>query len=160
MSAAAAQDRVLGIDVSGPKLALGYYGADGNLDWATFACQRRGPSRLVYWRQAIHDRPHLFDDVVTVIVEIPWAAARSSWTLLSIAGVVVEACAATCGAPVMEMSTGTWKKLSVGHGNAMKPQVLEHAQKLGYTGTDQDVADALCMAQAGWKRYEDRRQAA
>jgi Holliday junction resolvasome RuvABC endonuclease subunit len=85
----------------------------------------------------------------------------SSFVLLSIAGVLMEAAQeAFPGAVVLDMPTQSWKRDSVGHGNASKAEVLEHAHGLGLIGNDQDVADALAMAQAGFESWARRTESA
>jgi Holliday junction resolvasome RuvABC endonuclease subunit len=43
----------------------------------------------------------------------------------------------------------TWKKHALGKGNAKKPEIMEWARTIGYTGKSQDEADALGIARAG-----------
>jgi hypothetical protein len=154
-------DKVLGIDPHANHLAFGWIDETGAID--TFDLSYDGPPgarRLVYWREAIFDRPWLLDDVVVVVVEIPWARDKSSFILLSVAGVVIEVCQALTDAPVMEMPTSKWKGTSVGKGNATKDECMEYARTLGYDGDSQDAADALCMSAAGWSLYRKRTPAA
>lgn len=154
-------DRVLGIDVATEKLAFGWLDEDGQVESHTFTLPPRIPAnhRLCEWRSYLTDRGMwLLDEVVTVVVEIPWSM-RPSFFLLGTAAVTVEALSAFDGPPVIALTTGDWKCQSVGVGNASKAQTLAHAQGLGYDGGDGDVADAVCMAQAGWKLYARRRAA-
>ena len=50
--------------------------------------------------------------------------------------------------------TKDWKKRSVGNGAAKKDAVMWWARQDGYTGLDQDEADAYCIAVAGRKLLE------
>lgn len=95
-------------------------------------------------------------EVAVIVVEIPWAnpSSGSSFQLLASAGVILEASQhAHPGAVVLERPTQSWKKLSVGNGNASKTDCLDHAVALGWNGRDSDIADALCMAQAAWHEW-------
>lgn len=117
-----------------------------------------GPRRLVEIRLACHALSvSRLGSTACCLVEIPWAPRDDSFALLSIAGVVLEAVQA--GAPhaaVMEATTAQWKAWSVGRGNASHDEYRAHAAALGYDGRDEDIAAALCMAQAAWNRYERR----
>jgi Holliday junction resolvasome RuvABC endonuclease subunit len=114
----------------------------------------RGARRLVHARNVLAAHLAEHRDVAVVAVEIPWGGARSSFVLLSLAGVILEAAqTAHPGAVVLELTTGEWKRETVGHGAATKEAVLEHAHGIGLVGDDQDAADALCMAQAAFERW-------
>lgn len=149
----------LGIDVSTKKLAIAGLREDGSithhvlmLDPNRRGAQRLREARTTAW--AVLDGYRL-QDVCAVVVEIPWAANKSSFALLSVAGVVMEAAqAALPNAVVLDVPTPTWKSETVGHGNATKLEVLDHVRGLGYGGADQDVADALCMAEVAWNRFK------
>jgi Holliday junction resolvasome RuvABC endonuclease subunit len=43
----------------------------------------------------------------------------------------------------------SWKKAAFGNGALKKPELMERAKALGYTGVSQDEADALGIARAG-----------
>lgn len=53
------------------------------------------------------------------------------------------------GIPVWTMPSGTWKRRTVGRGNATKPQVRAWVQALGVAARSQDEADAVAIACAG-----------
>lgn len=173
-------DRVLGIDPAGGKIALAHVDEDGFYlkHWVLTTKAASGPQRLAWWRKVIlAGRHEFFEDVVCVVVEVPWFGGnKSSWTLLSTAAVAVEACAAATQVPVFDLTTGTWKKQSVGHGNAGKAETLRQAKGLGMPldcpschgegksceskHDAHDVADALCMAQTGARMYARSLEAA
>ena len=50
---------------------------------------------------------------------------------------------------VFTLPVPTWKKHSVGKGNATKAEVMQWANAHGYEGNHQDAADAWCIAHAG-----------
>jgi Holliday junction resolvasome RuvABC endonuclease subunit len=146
----------LGADVSTKKIALAALRDDGTFKLHNIAViDARGARRLMQVRAAVRVAVMgRFPETAVAAVEIPWAASASSFSLLAIAAVTLEAIqAAVPGAVVLDVPTQTWKKDSVGHGNASKADVLAHAQGLGYQGDDQDSADALCMAQGAWERW-------
>lgn len=147
----------LGIDVSTTKLAIAGVREDGSLTWHALPLNpdNRGARRLRAAREAgwaICDSYR--KEASAVVVEIPWASGKSSFSLLAIAAVVMEAAqAAIPNAVVMDVPTPTWKLETVGHGNATKAEVMAHVRGLGYEGDDQDVADALAMAQCAGERW-------
>lgn len=149
----------LGIDVSSTKIAIGGIREDGSIVYHAAALPLgRGARRLLTGLEATQTVLHPYRATAAVIVvEIPWASGSSSFALLSMAGVALAGAQRTCpGAIVTDCPTPTWKLESVGRGNATKADVMAHAHALGYTGVDQDVADAVCMAQCGWARWEHR----
>lgn len=149
-------DRILGIDPAGDHLAFAALYADGRIasTHEIRTKERPGPNRLAFWREEIYaGRWSLLKDTLAVVVEIPWGP-RPHFGLLSTAAVIIEACAAASLVPVLTLTTSDWKKRSVGVGNASKAAVMEHARRaFGYSGASQDLADALCMAEAGWQMY-------
>lgn len=54
------------------------------------------------------------------------------------------------------IDNGTWKKGTIGNGRATKEEIAEYAQRIvGLTGDwPQDVYDAACIAQYGWRVVE------
>jgi Holliday junction resolvasome RuvABC endonuclease subunit len=150
-----------GIDVSSQKgIAFAWLDAGGNITYRKLHTdlELRGARRLVQIRAASTALAvRQMGNTGCCLVEIPWAARDDSFVLLSITGVVLEAVQA--GAPhlaVMEVPTAQWKRWSVGKGNASKDEYRRHALNLGYEGNDEDIAAAVCMAQAAWNRYERR----
>lgn len=143
----------LGIDVSASKLAFASLGENGEVrHFRHFVLPGiAGARRLAACRlgtTTVIERH--FPDACVVIVENPWPGH----VLLSIGAVVLEAAqAALPGAVVMDVQAATWKLDSLGNGRASKAAGMEHALALGLLVEDQDCADALCMAQAGWHRW-------
>lgn len=156
----------LGIDPSSKRLAFAALKDDGDIAHHVVVIpdELRGAQRLHSIRRVTVESLQGYGMPVVIVVEIPWAnpkAGGSSFVLLSIAGVLMEAAQEACPyAVVLDMPTQVWKRDSVGNGNASKADVLTHAQALGMVGTDQDVADALCMAQAGWGAWSRRTETA
>jgi Holliday junction resolvasome RuvABC endonuclease subunit len=164
----------LGIDVSTRKIAVAALPEPGKTftldaplrhDALDIPTGLAGARRLNQIRMRTYSHiSRMYQHAAVIVIEIPWARADSSFALLSAAGVVMEAAqAAVVGAVVKEVPTPTWKAHSVGHGGANKSQVMDYARTLGYDGDDQDIADALAMAAAGWdfwRRDVDRAEAA
>lgn len=146
----------LGVDVSTNKIALVALDTEGDLKAYNVPVMpgQHGAVRLRQVRAAVRAALQgRFPTVHAAMVEIPWAKRGSSFALLSIAGVCLEAVQSVHhGAVVFDVPTQTWKLESVGHGNATKAQVAEHARGLGLLGDDQDQADACCLAQAALER--------
>ncbi len=69
--------------------------------------------------------------------------------LAYVAGVVQAALFETLACPVWTIPSGTWKKRTVGVGNATKAQVRGWTDALGVEVNDQDEADAVAIACAG-----------
>lgn len=150
---------VLGIDVATTKLALAWLDTDHNPTWHTHTTPKGldANQRLSYWQAYLTKYgPSFLDEVVTVVVEVPWAPSRNDFHLLGTAAVVVAALCVAQGPPVLELNAGQWKTRCGLAGNAGKPETLAFARSLGYAGVDGDVADALGCAAAGWSLYERR----
>ena len=148
----------LGIDPSSKRVAVAGLDENGSVSHQVFRIpdDLRGARRLRYIRILLEVELRQWTQVAVVVVEIPWANSSSSFVLLSSAGVLMESAqAAHHGAVVLDLTTNSWKRDSVGKGNATKDEVMAHAFGLGLDVEDQDVADALCMAQAGWVRWHD-----
>lgn len=146
-----------GIDVSTSLIVLAGLDEHGDISHCCLALDTtlRGAHRFAAAREVMFSVPQL--NVDAVIVEIPWAGNSSSFALLGLAAIAAEAIqVCNPGAIVMDVPTSTWKLESVGHGNATKGEVMDHAKGLGYTGDSQDVADALCMAQVALNRLIDK----
>jgi Holliday junction resolvasome RuvABC endonuclease subunit len=80
-----------------------------------------------------------------VIYETPFARGRDATrTLWGIAG-VIEAAATNASIACVDASTPTIKKFAGGHGRASKEDMIAAAQKLGYQGTNEHEADAVCL---------------
>jgi Holliday junction resolvasome RuvABC endonuclease subunit len=160
----------LGIDPSSRRIAVAALKDNGDIaHHVQIIPDLRGARRLHFIRRVIVESLQGYGQPAVVVVEIPWAPPTrkrkdgktvqggSSFVLLSIAGVLMEAAQeAFPGAVVLDMPTQSWKRDSVGRGNASIPEYVEHAQGLGMVGDDIDVAAALCMAQAGFESWARR----
>jgi Holliday junction resolvasome RuvABC endonuclease subunit len=148
----------IGIDVSTRKLAVAGIREDGGI--ATHALElsptARGARRLVGARTTAHAVLSSYaNDCAACVIENP-LNRRANMQLLGVAFVVIEAAqAAMPGAVVMDAHVGVWKReaLGDGFGGADKALVMAHARGLGYEGDDQDLADALAMADCAWGRW-------
>lgn len=143
----------IGVDVSTKRLAFAGIREDGSLALHALELDhtRRGARRLTEARSVAYAVLCGYAvDCCTVMVEEP---ARGD--INRIAVVVSEAAqAAIPRAVVWTVRPQTWKFAAVGHGGAPKQDCLAYAQIRGYVGADQDLADALCMAAAAWKRWD------
>jgi hypothetical protein len=107
-----------------------------------------------------------WSDVAVITVETPMAVRGQQAGMISLLqcqGVLLEAAQhAHPGAVVLDSPPPTWKKWSVGSGNASKAEYIAHAQGLGLDSDDEDLAAAVCLAQSGLERFlrETARQAA
>lgn len=148
----------LGIDISTRKIAVVGITERGDLHTHAIGVPagRTGAQRLCVMRTVLASslKAERWQDTCVALVEIPWAAGSSSFALLSATGVVLETVQAQFpGAIVMDVPTPSWKRETVGHGMAPKQDCMTYAQGIGYDGTDQDLADAACMASAAWGRW-------
>lgn len=71
-------------------------------------------------------------------------------------GVIQAALFETLRCPVWTIPSGTWKKRSVGVGNASKQQVAAWVEGLRIDAKDQDESDAIAIAYAGRRMFETR----
>lgn len=147
-------DQVLGIDVATSKLALAWIDAEGHTSHVVLrAPDHLDANRRLAWHHhhLAQMRRFLLERVVAVVVEVPWAPSRNDFHLLGTAAVVIAALCVPGGPPVLELTAGQWKVRCGLAGNAGKAEVLAFARDvLGYEFADQDVADALAIAHAGW----------
>lgn len=82
-----------------------------------------------------------------VMVEQPIAAGKMNPHLLWACGVVSAALAsALADVSVWHVGVSSWKKATVGRGNATKEEVREWAAAQGHPHLPQDQADALAIA--------------
>ncbi len=156
----------LGVDISTKKIAIagirrgvkGFTLVTRSLDLSPDA---RGARRLVGARMIAYASLGGHNtEAAIIVVEAPINKAQN-YELLAIANVVEEAAQSACqGAVVMSCPPATWKLAVLGRGNATKDDALAFAHGLGYVGDDDDIADALCLAQLGWNRWDTRRAAA
>ena len=143
-------DWVWGVDVSTRRVAVGKFSSKKTVRWESrdIPQDARGAQRLARIRRATVDlcqqpvglQPRL------VLVEDANVGAAANKPLLQAVAVVFEAVFATLRCEVREVPVGTWKKATIGRGNAQKPEVMAFARGLGYTGDLQDEADALVIA--------------
>jgi Holliday junction resolvasome RuvABC endonuclease subunit len=78
------------------------------------------------------------------------AASRSLW---GTAG-VLEAVVSEMGLPVVDANLREIKKFAAGDGNAPKSAMIVSAKKWGYSGTNDNEADAICILNYGKKFLE------
>jgi Holliday junction resolvasome RuvABC endonuclease subunit len=146
----------LGIDISTRRIAIGGIRDDNTLVTKMLELNpaARGARRLVGARMTAHAAlgAHAGEALV-IVVERP-NHRSNGMALLGLAFCVIEAAQAACpGAIVMDCPPSTWKAQVLGHGHADKQAALAFAADLGHETNDDDVADALCLAEYGWARW-------
>jgi hypothetical protein len=157
----------VGIDPALAKpTAIAALDEQGNIRTRTVIGIGAGARRLLMIRSVALPFLRTFNDVAVITVETPMAVRGQQAGMISLLqcqGVLLEAAQhAHPGAVVLDSPPPTWKKWSVGNGNASKAEYIAHAQGLGLDSDDEDLAAAVCMAQAGLERFlrETARQAA
>lgn len=73
-----------------------------------------------------------------------------------VVGVIQAALFETLACPVWTITSGAWKKRTVGMGNATKPQVQAWVDALGLSFRDEHQADAIAIAAAGRAMFSAR----
>lgn len=148
-----------GVDVSTTRIAIGAIADDGawwtmHRDIEEKGARADGVRLAALWSltraMASEQPPHLRPDVV--IVENPMTR-HNHFYLVASAGVAIHALHSTLYRPVLELGIQKWKKEVVGNGNASKEAITAFAAEVGYLGSVQDEADALCIAHAGLTRF-------
>lgn len=148
-------DHVWGIDVSTLQTDVATVRRDGR--WETHVWdwpKSPGAERLDWIRRSVvlaADRLALEYPPMAVFIEQPMGRHPSPPLVMAagaVAGAVYGALRDVYAHPVMVefANISDWKKEAVGHSNASKEQVLRWARSLGYTGLEQDPADALGVA--------------
>lgn len=140
----------VGIDPASRAAGLATMREDGSLQHTTILVRATElPDRLVELRARVRTWLTPVADVGAWCCVIEQPGVRfATPTLLAAYGVCVEAARSVLRCPVMTPSSAQWKKLALGNGAAKKHDVMAAAHLLGYTGGDQDAADAICMADA------------
>jgi Holliday junction resolvasome RuvABC endonuclease subunit len=80
-----------------------------------------------------------------VVYETPFARGRDATRCGWGSAGVIEAAASLAGLPVLDISVATIKKFATGSGNAPKSEMIAAAQRLGYDGANEHIADAWCL---------------
>ena len=80
-----------------------------------------------------------------VVYETPFARGRDPTRSLWGYAALIEAIASRYKLPVMDVATPTIKKSATGHGKASKYEMIFAAQRMGYTGRNEHMADAVCL---------------
>ena len=148
----------LGIDGALTKpIAIASLDDRGDIRTRTVPVPKRvnGAARLAAIRSGMCVVLSQFEDVAVVVVETPFGRQSVGLTnSLQAQGVILEAAQATHpGAVVMDLSPTGWKTWSVGFGTASKDAYIAHAQALGLDADDEDLASAVCQAQAGMELW-------
>ena len=80
-----------------------------------------------------------------VVFETPFARGRAATRSLWGQAGVLEACVSELNLPVVDVAVPTIKKYACGYGKAAKNDMIAAAQRMGYTGTNDNEADAFCL---------------
>jgi Holliday junction resolvasome RuvABC endonuclease subunit len=108
-------------------------------------------------------------EIQAVYIEQPWLSPRSGTKSAYNAGRAVQAAQSEVErrwpwAPIEYLQPAEWKLLAGLKGNATKPQIMDQAWRvlsldrgdfMAGVVVEQDAADALLIAVAGWHRNED-----
>lgn len=93
---------------------------------------------------------------VVMIEDYAFGASSAYAHEIGALGGVVRAGLAVVGVPFAVVKPTTLKKFATGTGNAKKAAVVAEAiRRLGYTGSDDNEADALWLRQIGLHLYQD-----
>lgn len=85
-----------------------------------------------------------------IYVESPVQYGRTGEAMNFFAtGVIISALAFY--APVYTIAPSSWKKVAIGQGDATKARIVHWARELGLNPSNQDEADAVGIAVAGWR---------
>lgn len=152
----------IGIDPGSRSIGLAAINDDGELRHQAYHVGGEVPDRLVRirryvrrWVQALAD-----EGVWNVVIEQPGTRFGGA-VLLGSFGVILEATRSVLPRTVVhELTSASWKRIALGDGAAKKPDVMKRARELGYTGSWQDVADAVCIAEAARVLAEQAKEAA
>lgn len=142
----------IGIDPSSRHVGLAALHEHGTLTHQALHATGDLPDRLVWLRQEIRRwlTPIADQGVMCAIVENPGIVSRQRGYEAKLAGygVCLEAARSMLACPVLDLRSGEWKSHVLASGAAKKDDVMAGARLLGYTGGSQDVADAVCIADA------------
>ena len=139
----------VGIDPGSRAAGLAAMHEDGSLRHITFHENGELPDRLVRLRANVRSWLAPFADIGCwcCVIEQPGTRFGGA-TLLASYGVCVEAARSVLQCPVLTLPSAQWKREALGNGAAKKTDVMDAARLLGYRFSDQDSADAICMADA------------
>jgi hypothetical protein len=162
----ASVDWFWGVDVSTFQLSMGVWGAHGGLTWRTETIRTKsGPGQLDFpaFLPAAHDaamrligaaHPNMPPTVVSI--EMP-VGPHVKPTLTATWGVTVEVFAATLPAVVVwTPKTPEWRKTFGIENKTPKAELVTIAQGVGYTGEDDNEAEACLIAIAASLSYARR----
>lgn len=151
-----------GVDVSTKRIAIASIDHEDKVwsDSVDVPAGLTGARRLVAVRRTAHMAGWRVGQLCAggpsaILVEDPTFGGRTNPPLIQAVGVTLEALAFDYVCPVLEIPVGTWKKESVGRGNAQKGEVMEFALSLGADPKNQDEADAVGIAVAAMRRLTD-----
>lgn len=151
----------VGIDPGSRAAGLATMREDGSLRHITLHATGDLPDRLVWLRSEARQwlAPVADEGAWCCVIEQPGTRFGGA-SLLAAYGVLVEAARSVLRCPVMTLPSAQWKKSALGNGAAKKHDVMVAARLLGYRFSDQDTADAICMADCARVLSEDVRRAA
>lgn len=135
--------RVLAIDPG--LVTLAWARSDGRFG-ALKPGARRDVDRLLWLRDAVLHLVSAWSHTVVVLERPSFASRGNAVVSLGELHGVLKVALREAGVPVAVVAPGTLKRYASGRGNAPKELVLvEAVKRLGYDGSDHNVADALFL---------------
>lgn len=140
----------LGVDPSSQRVGLAAIHENGDLAVASLHARGDVADRFVELRASIRRWIVPFADhgVWCVVIEDP-ATHQAGSTLRASLGVCLEAVrSALPNTAVHVLKSTEVKRIALGDGAGKKADLMVGARLLGYQGSSQDIADAVCCADA------------
>lgn len=122
---------------------VGVVHQDLNPDRAKPKLRLERPAVLHAFNQSVSAYMLRVADVV--VYERPFARGQAATRLLWGMAGVLEAKATEAGVPILDITPAEIKKWATGSGKADKTAMLDAANLLGYTGSNEHEADAWCL---------------
>jgi len=140
----------IGVDPSSQRVGLAALHENGDLAHHQLHATGDVADRFVWLRAEIRGwlAPYADTGVMCAVIEDP-ATHQAGSTLRASLGVVLEATRSMLPNTAVHVLKSTQiKRLALGNGAGKKADLMAGARLLGYTGASQDVADAVCCADA------------
>lgn len=143
---------VWGVDTSSKAMDVGFHNTE-TLETTALTCHIAGPKDTFKGARSLQNviervsewlayLPTVYKPSI-IVVESPYVSHGAQQQLM-VYGAMLGAIACMEECVIHEVASSTWKA-SCGHGGADKRMVMEWARSMGYKGTRQDHADAICM---------------
>lgn len=144
----------IGIDPASVNVGLAAIREDGELRHQSLHATGEFEDRYVWLRGEVRRwlTPFADDGIWNVVIERPVTRGHGSTgsgaVLLGAFGVIVEATRSMLPNTIVQTLTDAQWKSHALTGRAKKADIFVGARLLGYDGSSQDVADAICIADA------------